>query len=142
MPRFSAGDLCAAPTTTLPSFAIFSGAAKNAKLVEIGVTNVHATLSVPIYLARLSTAGTSTGLTEAPHAEGTVAVCTAVRDFTGTAPTLGDDLGYRIELPPKGAVQWTFDGQLETYDGTGNGIAVLLENGTGQQLQVYGVWDE
>jgi hypothetical protein len=138
---FSAGDLTGAGSTTLPIIGLYSGADKTGTLLEAGLTNTSSSTAVALFLTRVTSAGTWTGLTEAEHTEGVVANCTAVKDATGTAPTLGDDLGYRAVLPAGGTVIWTFRG-IETFAGVANGIAVLVENGTGQTCQAYIVWEE
>ncbi|MGH9158186.1 MAG: hypothetical protein ACRD1K_20650 [Acidimicrobiales bacterium] len=124
---------------------MYAAAAVGAKIREIGVFNTTAT-AVDVKLVRLTTAGTQgAGLTEAEHdPDGAAAACTAFTTHTG-APTLGDDLGYRASLGAAigSGVIWTFGDQgLRIPVGTGNGIGVIIEVGTGQACQAYIVWDE
>lgn len=147
MARYSAGArTTTAGSTTLPLGALYSGASDNGWIVEIGVANTTTT-AVALKLTRLTTAGTATGITETGHeAVAGTATCSAVRDHTGTAPTLGGDLGYNIVLG--GAVGdrhiWTFgDRGLATgLSGTGNGVGIIVATGTGQIIDFYFVWDE
>lgn len=146
MPRYSAGVKTGAGSTTLPLISLYASAAVGAKIREIGAFNTTAT-AVDIKLTRMTTAGTQgAGLTEAPHdPDGPAASCTAVTTHSGTAPTLGADLGYRASLGAAigAGVIWTFGDQgIRIAVGTGNGIGILIENGTGQALQAYIVWDE
>jgi hypothetical protein len=145
MPRYSAGALSTAGSTTLPIGSLYSSASVGAKIREIGITNAT-DLSVALKLVRLTTAGTQgTGLTEAKHdPDSPAASCTAFNTHS-VGPTLGDDLGYRVHISAaKGAGQiWTFGDQgLRISVGTANGIGIIVENGTGQACQFYFVWDE
>lgn len=145
MPRFSVGDRTGAGSTTLPLISLYAAAAVEGKLREVGAFNTTST-SLEIYLARFSTTGTQgTGLTETKHDPGSAAPgCTAFETHT-VAPTLAGDLGYRAALGAAvgSGVIWTFgDTGLRIPAGTGNGIGIVIENGTGQILQAYIVWDE
>jgi hypothetical protein len=145
MARYSAGAKTSAGSTTLPLISLYSAAAVGAKIREIGVFNTTST-AVDVKLARLTTAGTpGTGLTEAKYdPDSTTASCTAVNTHT-VGPTVGDDLGYRASLGAAvgSGVIWTFgDAGLRVPVGTGNGIGIIVENGTGQACQAYITWDE
>jgi hypothetical protein len=145
MARYSAGVLTTAGSATLPIISLYSAAAVSPKLREVGVFNT-ATTAVALKLVRLTTAGTQgTGLTEGKHdPDSAAASCTAFATHSG-APTLGDDLGYRVVLGAAAGsgVIWTFgDTGLIVPVGTGNGIGVIVENGTGQACQAYLAWDE
>lgn len=145
MARYSAGVKTGAGSTTLPVISLYASASVGARIREIGVFNTSGT-QVDVKLVRLTTAGTQgTGLTEAPHDPSEAAAsCTAFTTHTA-APTLGADLGYRATLGAaagSGCI-WTFgDSGLRIPTGTANGIGVIVENGTGQALQAYLVWDE
>lgn len=146
MPRYSAGVKTGAGSTTLPIISLYGVANIGAKIREIGVFNTTA-IAVDIKLVRITTAGTQgSGLTEAKHDPNTPAAsCTAFTTHSSTGPTLGDDLGYRASLGAAvgAGVIWTFgDTGLIVPTGTGNGIGVIVENGTGQACQAYIVWDE
>lgn len=145
MARYSAGVLTTAGSTTLPIVSLYSAAAVSPKVREVGVFNT-ATTAVALKLVRLTTAGTQgTGLTEGKHdPDSAAASCTAFTTHSG-APTLGDDLGYRTVLGAAAGsgVIWTFgDTGLIVPVGTGNGVGVIVENGTGQACQAYVTWDE
>lgn len=146
MPRFSAGALTTAGSTTLPIISLYSAAAVGAKIREIGVFNTT-DISLAVKLVRMTTQGTpGTGLTEAEHdPDGAGASCTAFNTHSSTGPTLGDDLGYRAHIAAaKGAgIIWTFGDQgIRIPVGTAQGVGVIVENGTGQACQAYIVWDE
>jgi len=145
MPRYSTGALTTAGSTTLPLISIYSSAGVGPKLREVGLFNTTST-AVAVKLVRLTTAGTQgSGLTEAKYdPDSAAAACTAFNTHSG-APTLGDDLGYRAALGAAvgAGVIWSFGDQgLRASTGTANGIGVIIENGTGQPLQAYIVWDE
>jgi len=145
MARYSAGAKTSAGSTTLPLISLYSAAAVGAKIREIGVTNTTST-AVDIKLVRLTTAGTQgTGLTEAKYdADAAAASCTAFNTHS-VGPTVGDDLGYRASLGAAigSGVIWTFGDQgIRVPVGTGNGVGVIVENGTGQACQAYIIWDE
>ncbi len=145
MARYSSGVLTGAGSTTLPLISIYAAASVGGKVREIGLFNTTTT-AVAVQLQRLTTAGTQgAGQTEAKYdPESVAANCTVFTTHT-VGPTLGDDLGYRASLGAAigAGVIWTFGDQgLRIEPGTGNGIGVLIENGTGQALQAYIVWDE
>ena len=150
MARFSAGDLTLAGTAARPMLSIYSPAASVGVLREVGCFNTTAT-AVAVFLTRLTDAGTQgAGLTEARHnPKKPPALCTVFTTHTADA-TLGDDLGYRAQLGAAvgSGVIWTFgdDGIMITapdaVEAITNGVGLILENGTGQALQAYMVWDE
>jgi hypothetical protein len=124
---------------------IYSATSVSGTLREVGVFNTTDT-AVAVRLVRLTTQGTpGAGLTRAEHRpDGVASSCTPFNTHSGDA-TVGDDLGYRATLgAAKGAgAIWTFgDTGIVIPTGTANGIGVILENGTGQALQAYLVWDE
>jgi len=146
MPRYSAGVKTGAGSTTLPLISLYSSASVGPKIREIGAFNTTTT-AVDIKLTRITTTGTQgAGLTEAKHdPDSPAASCTAFTTHTSTGPTLGDDLGYRASLGAAigSGIIWTFgDNGLRIPVGTANGLGVIIENGTGQALQAYIVWDE
>ena len=88
-----------------------------------------------------------TGLTEAAHDPNKAggSLCTAVGTHSGSAPTLGDDLGYRASLGAAvgAGVIWTFgDVGISITKGIANGVGIIVATGTGQVLDWYAVWDE
>lgn len=145
MARYSTGVKTSAGSTTLPLVSLYAAAAVTGRIREIGCFNTTAT-AVDIKLVRLTSAGTQgAGLVEAKYENDSAAAsCTGFTTHT-LAPTLGDDLGYRASLGAAvgSGVIWTFgDTGLRIPVGTANGVGVIIENGTGQALQAYIVWDE
>ena len=144
MARHSAGILTTAGSTTLPIISLYAAAANGGRLVEVGVFNTTAT-AVALNLQRVTTAGTQgAGLTESAHDPASPALMTAFTTHS-VAPTLGDDLGYRGVLGAAvgSGIIWTMSGGgIVIPVGTGNGIALIVENGTGQACQAYLVWNE
>lgn len=146
MARYSTGCLTTAGSTTLPIASLYAGANAGGTLREIGLANTTST-AVSLKLVRLTTTGTQgSGLTEArqnPNSPAT-ANCAAFNTHSG-APTLGDDLGYRIRLGAAdgASVIWTFgaDGIIIPV-GTANGVGVIVESGTGVACLVDFAWDE
>jgi hypothetical protein len=144
--RVSGGAKSAgAGSTTLPLMSLYGIAAVSGVLREVGVFNTTAT-NCDVKLVRLTTAGTQgASITAAPQVDRAAAPsCTLFNTHTAN-PTLGNDLGYRASLGAAigSGVIWTFgDRGIEWPVGTGNGIGVIVENGTGQICQIYFVWDE
>ena len=145
MARYIAGAKTSAGSTTLPLISLYASASVGAKVREVGVTNTTST-ALDVKLIRLTTAGTQgAGLTEGKYdPDSAAASCTAFTTHSAN-PALGDDLGYRASLGSAigaGAI-WTFGDQgIRIAVGTANGIGVIIENGTGQPLEAYIVWDE
>jgi len=72
----------------------------------------------------------------------TTAIATCFSTHT-VAPTLGNDLGYRCYLPVGGSTIWTWeDYSFMVLQAANAGIALIVENGTGQACQVYLNWQE
>ena len=145
MARYSAGVKTTAGSTTLPLAALAASASVGAKLREIGAFNTTNT-AVDIKLVRLTTAGTpGASQNEEKHdPDSATASCSFNTTYSSTAPTT-TDLGYRAALGAAigAGVIWTFGDQgLRVPTGVANGIGIVVENGTGQALQVYAVWDE
>ena len=150
MARFTSGVLTGAGSATLPIFSLYTPAASTGTLREVGAFNTTAT-AVALSLVRVTTTGTQgAGQTEALYnPKGPPALCTAFTTHT-IAPTLGDDLGYRCSLGAAvgSGIIWTFGdtgliiGAPDAVEAVTNGIALIVENGTGQACQVYFVWDE
>lgn len=150
MPRFSAGVRTGAGSTTLPLISIYSGAASTGVIREIGLFNTTAT-AVEVYLRRLTTTGTQgASQTIGRHNPKKGAPSCTVHTTHTVNPTLGNQLGYRGVLGAAigSGVIWTFgdDGIMvaaqDAAEAVTNGVGVLIENGTGQILQAYIVWDE
>ncbi len=151
MPRYSAGVLTSAGSTLLPIISLYSAAGSTGVLREVGLFNTTAT-AVALKLVRLSTTGTQgAGLTEARHnVKKPAAACTAFTTHSSTGPTITDDLGYRVTLGAAvgSGVIWTFGddgigiGIADAVELVTNAVAVVVENGTGQAIQAYLVWDE
>lgn len=145
MARFSAGGLTTAGSTTLPIFALIGGTGVLCRIREIGVFNTTTT-PVALKLCRLSTAGTPGATLTAASLNTDPATATGVlkNTYTSTAPTTSD-LGYRAVLGAAigSGFVWTFeDFELTTLVAASAGVGALVENGTGQALQVYVKWYE
>lgn len=145
MARFSAGVLTGAGSTTLPIISLYAGSTGGGRIREIGIFNTTAT-SVALKLCRISTAGTSSAIaTIANHDPNSgPPLCSPRQTHSSTGPTI-TDAGYRTVLGAAigAGTIWTFgDTGLVIATGTGNGIGVVVENGTGQACQAYIVWDE
>lgn len=150
MARYSLGaKATGAGTTLLPSMALHGVAGAGGVVREIGITNTTA-VACDYKIARLSTAGTPGTAVTAPAAQLGQSVLAAApalvlaHAYTSTGPTL-TDLGYRCSLGAAvgSGFVWTFgDAGLEILNATTSGIGIVVENGTGQLLQCYFVWDE
>lgn len=151
MARYSAGCLTGAgtggppPTTPLISLYGKTSPAVGAKIREIGVFNTTST-AVAVKLVRLISTGTQgSGLTEAKYDPDSASASCTAHNTHSVAPSLGDDLGYRAALGAAvgAGVIWSFGDQgIRVSTGDANGVGVMVENGTGQPLQAYIVWDE
>ena len=146
MGRFSAGVKTSAGSTTLPLISVYGITSRGGWLREVGLFNTTTT-AVDVKLIRLTSAGTpGSGITEGKHdPDGPDAQLTAFTTHSSTPPSAGDDLGYRASIGAAigAGVIWTFgDTGIKIPTGTANGIGVVIENGTGQALQAYLVWDE
>lgn len=146
--EFAAGALSAGVgSTTLPVGSLYGGAAGRVVIREVGITNTTNT-ALTLKLVRLTTAGTrGTGLTNAElQSEWTgTPVGAAYNTHTSTGPTLGDDLGYRavIAAAAGSGVVWVKGGGGIVIPATANaGVGIIVENGTGQIIQFYFVWEE
>ena len=144
MARYMGGALSAGPgSTTLPLMSLYAIASNGCAVREVGVTNTTAT-AVAVKLARCSTAGTQgSSITIAQYNSNRTPQMTMFNTHTG-GPTLAD-AGYRAQLGAAvgAGVIWTFGDQgIIIEPATTHGLAVVIENGTGQVCQIYFVWDE
>ena len=146
MARYSVGGLTTtAGSTTLPCMSLYAIATASFKLRECGIYNTTAT-ACAYKLATLTTAATQgSALTEAKQDDNSIASsCQAFNAHTAGTP-VGADLGYRAQLGAAvgSAMVWTFgDVGIRVPLTTANGVGIVVENGTGQILQAYLVWDE
>jgi hypothetical protein len=145
MARYAAGGLTTAGSTTLPVFALLGSASVVARVREIGVFNVSST-AVALKLCRVTTAGTpGATLTSQPTGiDPNSSVALLKNTYTSTAPTTVD-LGYRCILGAAvgSGFVWTFDDwDVTTLLAANSAVGCLVENGTGQALQVYVKWYE
>jgi hypothetical protein len=146
MSRYGSGGLTTAGSTTLPLSSIYATASGRIFITQLGITNTTAT-AVALKLVRVTTAGTRpTAWTAAPLSLEDPAAAVGLAYGTHTvAPTLGADLGYRTVLGAAigSNIIWTWPDRVLTVTATANaGIAVIVENGTGQACQVYWEWGE
>jgi hypothetical protein len=148
MPRFAAGAKTGAGSTILPVISIWSGVTTEPNIREIGVTNTSNT-AVDVKIVRLSSGPGTVGasLTKTPL-DNPSAVAGGFAFTTQTAGTITQaDAGYRASVGAfiGAGVIWTFGGEgleILAAAGTVNGVGVVVENGVGQALQAYVVWDE
>lgn len=146
MSGFVAGGLTTAGSTTLPVAALLGGTTTRPRLLEIGVFNTTAT-AVALKLCRVSTAGTPGSTLTAASLDAldpATNVALLKNTYTSTAPTT-TDLGFRCVLGAAigSGFVWTFSDYELTIDKVANAaIGILVENGTGQALQVYFKWRE
>ena len=144
MARYSVGARTSAGSTTLPIISLYSAAAQNPSIVEIGVTNTTAT-AVALKLCKLTTTGTQgTALTEQVVDDfGATSACQAFNTHT-VGPTVVD-IGYNVTLGAaigSGWI-WTFGGAGLSFPiATTNGAGIIVATGTGQVVDAYLVWDE
>jgi hypothetical protein len=129
----------------LPVGSIYSAAAINPRVREIGVFNTTATACM-VALCRLSTAGTKGAALTPVALDATAAAPSVTAANTHTvAPTLAD-VGFRASLGAAigSGVVWTFNNDvgLSAAVGVTNGIGIYVPNGTGLILDFYFVWDE
>jgi hypothetical protein len=145
MAHFVAGGLTTAGSTTLPVAALVGGTTVLARIREIGVFNTTAT-AVALKLVRVTTAGTpgATLTAAAMNMDPAAAVAVLKNTYSGTAPTT-TDLGFRTVLGAAvgSGFVWSFeDFDLTTLVVASSAVGILVENGTGQALQVYFKWFE
>jgi hypothetical protein len=128
-----------------PSISLYNIASRQFKLREVGLFNTTNTACDEL-LVRLTATGTQgTALVEAKYdSESADPFSTAFNSHTADAAGTVDH-GYRASLGAAigAGVIWTFgDTGAKVAAGTANGLGLCPENGTGQILQAYFVWDE
>jgi len=146
MARFTVADRCAIGSTILPIISLYAPAASGGRIREIGVFNTTA-VAVELAVKRFTATGTQgAALTENEYdPDGPPPLMTGFATHTVT-PTIvsGDGLRVGVLGAAIGAgIIWTFgDSGLVIQPGTGNGVGILVANGTGQICQAYIEWDE
>jgi hypothetical protein len=145
MSRYSVAFRTGTGSATLPAGSLYAAANNDVHVHEVGVFNTTAT-AVNVAVRRLTTAGTQgTAQDELPwDPDTTAATATAVSTHSvGPTITAGAFAFASLGAAIGSGVIWTFgDNGLRIPKGTGNGIGILIPNGTGQILDVYFVWDE
>jgi hypothetical protein len=146
MARYSGGGRStSAGSATLPAISLYAGANYDLHVHEIGVWNTTST-AFNVAVRRLTSAGTQgAALDELPWDPDTPAATGTLVNTHTVGPTITagfyaiGDIGASIGS----GIIWTFgDNGLRIPKGTGNGIGILVPNGTGQVCDVYVVWDE
>ncbi len=145
MARWAAGQRTLAGNTTWPQLSVFSSALADLWVVECGIANTSGT-QIEMRIVRISGAsGTvGSGLTELclDNPGMVTAQGMAFASHTAGTPTLSD-AGYRAVIGPYSGYIFTFDPiELAAAAGTVNGLATVVENGTGQITQSYFKWSE
>ena len=146
MARFSVEERSTGPgSATLPVASLFSVAAGNPRVREIGIFNTTA-VACTFRIVKLTAAGTvGAALTELCHDVGAyTALCQGFNTHT-VAPTIASGGAGRAALGAAigSGMIWTFGGEegLSVPVGTANGIGIIPV-GTGQIVDFYIVWDE
>lgn len=144
MAKYAAGARTTAGNTTWPIISIFAEAVTDVSVLECGISNTSST-AFEVRAVRISSGPGTVGaaLTKTPT-DNPTAVPKALAFTTHTAgtPTM-TDLGYRAVIGPYSGYIFTFDPiVLDAAAGTANGMAIVVENGTGQIAQSYFKWSE
>ena len=147
MGRFVTGGraVTTTPSASIPLGSLYGAAARQLKIVEIGVFNTTTT-AVAVGLARLTTAGTVGSATTIAKLDiADAQTPTGVGYLTHSAgPTL-TMLPYRAILGAAvgAGFVWTFGGNGLIVPATANnGVGIVIPDGTGQFCDFYFVWDE
>ena len=131
-------------STTLPAQGLVGGTGGRLELVELCVTNTTAVACI-WRLQRFTSAGTpGTSLTSAQHDVSDVTPTGVVKQaWTGTVPTAGADLGYRLRIPGvigAGIIR-TFENLIVPLAAAAT-IGLVIDAGTGQICDVDWTWIE
>ena len=144
MSRYSGGIT---PTgigsVTLPMASIFAGASRFI-LREVHVFNTTST-EVDIALRMATAQGTApdTGVEVEHDADGPAPLATMKQTHTVTPTfTTGNLAEARLAAAIGAAIIWTFNDGIYVPGGTGNGVTVGLNAGTGQICAITFIWDE
>ncbi len=144
MGNFSAGQRTTAGTATLPSISLFSEANTDVLLKECGCFNTSST-AFEVRLARISSGPGTVGSALTKSALNNplaVSKALAFGSHTAGAVTLTDG-GFRAVVGPYSGVIFTFeDFEIGAAAGTTTGVALVVEQGTGQISQSYFKWSE
>lgn len=144
MARYSAGARTTAGSTTLPIFSIYAAAGTSPRIVEIGCFN-GATTAALLKIVRLTSAGTQgSSVTPMEFDESGPAATCDVRNTHSGNPSLGTSgpafpVGAAIGA---GTVLTFYDQPIVVPVGTGNGLGIIVNSGTGQACDAYFIWDE
>ncbi len=147
MARFSAAVKTGAGSTILPLISLFSSAANDIHLFEVGVFNTTTT-AFDIRLARISSGPGTVGAALVKNCLDNPGMLPQGLGFTThTAGTVTiTDGGYHASIGAAigAGIVWTFPTGFEVnaVAGTANGVCVVVDNGTGQVAQAYFVWEE
>lgn len=146
MSRFNiSGRATIVGTSALPLVSLYATSAKQPRVRQVAFFNTSATGGFTIALVRLTTTGTQgAGLSENPEDDPvSVAVATGFAGHTA-GPTIGAEMDrYRMPAAVGGGVIWTFSERgCVIPAGTGNGVGLIVADGTGQLLDYKIGWDE
>jgi hypothetical protein len=132
-------------SSTLPVFSLYAAANYDLHVVEVGAFNTTTT-AVSVALRRLTTTGTQgAALDEIPwDPDSPAATGTGFNTHTvGPTITAGAFAQATLGAAAGSGVIWTFgDRGIRIPKGTGQGVGILVPNGSGQVLDGYIVWDE
>lgn len=146
MTTFESGGLTGAGSTTLPLFALVGGTGVRPRILEMAVFNTTST-AVALRMVRLSTAGTpgstfSSDKLDPGDVETQVALLKGT--YTSTGPTIAS-MGTPIVLGAaigSAFVRTWEDNEFRIPAIANAGFGLVVDNGTGQALQVYMKWRE
>lgn len=128
----------------MPSISLFSETVTDIHVLECGCFNTSGT-AFEVRLARISSGPGTVGAALTKNAldnPTAVAKALAFGSHTAGAVTLTDG-GYRAVVGPYSGVIFTFDEfEVNSAAGTVNGVALVVEQGSGQISQSYFKWSE
>jgi hypothetical protein len=146
MSRYSAAfRSSSAGSTTLPLGSLYAPAGNRLLLREVHVFNTTTTATDMALRAFTATGTQGSGITEVEYDPGSPPVLGTVFDTHTVTPTItaGTLAVASLAAAVGGGVVWTFhDEPIVIPAGTGNGVGVIVQTGTGQICDLTFVWDE
>ena len=145
MGRFSAAFRSAgAGSTTLPLGSLYAPAGNRLLLKEVHVTNTTATATDVALRAFTATGTQGSGITEVEHDNEGPTPSGTVFDTHTVTPTItaGSLALASLAAAIGGGVVWIFNNGILIPAGTGNGVGVIIQTGTGQICDLTFIWDE
>ena len=133
-----------AGSVTLPLGSLYAPAGNRLILREVHVFNTTTTATDMALRAFTATGTQGSGITEIEHdSEGPTPTGTVFDTHTVTPTiTAGSLRVASLAAAIGGGVVWTFNDGILIPAGTGNGVGVIVQTGTGQICDLTFVWDE